>query len=172
MHNDPVVEEMRRNSAKLAEECGYNVARYAESLRQREAEGGRRIVSEPVGEPSLTVARLFEDLSAEASQSSELGVTPQGAYLTPILESLASLGGKADRAGVIGGVGRRIASRLTSKDRESQTDGGIRWEQNVEFAKSQLVILGLMVRNAPRAPWELTDAGWRVVREIAGGRVA
>jgi hypothetical protein len=171
MHKDPVVEEMRQNSARLAEECGYDVARFAEGARRRETASGRRIVTEPVGEPALTVARLFEGLSA-ASPASDSDITSQSAFFMPILEALAFVGGRADRTSVIEGVGRRVGPRLTLRDRESQSDGGIRWEQNVEFAKRQLVILGLLLQNASREPWELTDAGWRVVREIAGGRVA
>lgn len=48
MYRDPVVEEVRRNGAKLAEECGGDVHRMAERLRQAAREGGRPIVRRQV----------------------------------------------------------------------------------------------------------------------------
>jgi len=44
MYLDPVVEEVRRNGASLAEECGGSVHRMAERLREGAETGGRRIV--------------------------------------------------------------------------------------------------------------------------------
>ncbi len=44
MYTDPVVEEVRRNGAMLAEECGGDVHRMAERLRQAAKDGGRPIV--------------------------------------------------------------------------------------------------------------------------------
>ncbi len=44
MYTDPVVEEVRRNGAMLAEKCGGDVHRMAERLRQAAEDSGRRIV--------------------------------------------------------------------------------------------------------------------------------
>jgi len=44
MYSDPVVEEVRRNGAKLAEECAGDVHRMAERLRQGAETSGRRII--------------------------------------------------------------------------------------------------------------------------------
>lgn len=44
MQRDPVVEEVRRNGAMSAEECGDDVRRMAERLREAAARSGRRVV--------------------------------------------------------------------------------------------------------------------------------
>jgi hypothetical protein len=44
MFVDPVVEEVRRNGAEFAEECGGDIHRMAEELRREEAEHPERIV--------------------------------------------------------------------------------------------------------------------------------
>jgi hypothetical protein len=53
MYTDPVVEEVRKNGAKLTKECEGDVHRMAERLRHAAGKGGRRIVrrGEIVGRP-------------------------------------------------------------------------------------------------------------------------
>ena len=45
MYVDPVVEEMRRHGAQIAEECGGDIHRMAERFRREQAENHHRIVS-------------------------------------------------------------------------------------------------------------------------------
>lgn len=54
LYHDPAVDEMRRNGARLVEECGGDVKRIAERLRREQKEGGRRIVSRGRVLPRLT----------------------------------------------------------------------------------------------------------------------
>lgn len=44
---DPVVEEVRRNGAKIAEECGNDIHRIVERLRREQAEHPERLVAYP-----------------------------------------------------------------------------------------------------------------------------
>ncbi len=44
MYIDPVVQEVCRHGAKIAEECGGDVHRMAERLRRAQAEDARRVV--------------------------------------------------------------------------------------------------------------------------------
>ena len=44
MFVDPVVEEMRTNGARLAEECGGDIRRIADRLRREQAEHPDRVV--------------------------------------------------------------------------------------------------------------------------------
>lgn len=44
MDVDPVVQEMRRHGAEIAEACGGDVHRMAERFRREQAKGGRHIV--------------------------------------------------------------------------------------------------------------------------------
>ena len=45
MDRDPVVQEVRDNGAKLAEECDGDVHRMAERLRQAAKDGGREVIT-------------------------------------------------------------------------------------------------------------------------------
>ena len=47
MFVDPVVEEMRRNGARVAEECGGDIRRIADRLRREQAAHADRLVSRP-----------------------------------------------------------------------------------------------------------------------------
>ena len=44
MESDPVVEEMRRHGADIAEECDGDIHRMAERFRRRQAESAHRVV--------------------------------------------------------------------------------------------------------------------------------
>lgn len=48
MDVDPVVQEMRRHGAQIAEECGGDIHRMAERFRREQAENARRIVRRDV----------------------------------------------------------------------------------------------------------------------------
>ncbi|MFH0982671.1 MAG: hypothetical protein V2A79_14195 [Planctomycetota bacterium] len=44
MYRDPVVEEVRRHGAEIAEQCDGDIRRMAERFRREQAEGARVIV--------------------------------------------------------------------------------------------------------------------------------
>ena len=44
MYIDPVVQEVRRNGARIAEECGGNVHRMADYLRRAQAANASRVI--------------------------------------------------------------------------------------------------------------------------------
>jgi len=44
MYNDPVVEELRQNAARLVEECGGDLHMVAERLRQEQSRHAHRVV--------------------------------------------------------------------------------------------------------------------------------
>jgi hypothetical protein len=44
MFSDPVVQEMRRNGARIAEACGGDVHRMAEHLRRAQSKSAQRVV--------------------------------------------------------------------------------------------------------------------------------
>jgi|GEM_PF-3350525 len=47
MYIDPVVEEIRRRGAQIAEECDGDIHRMAERFRREQAQNTRRIVRRP-----------------------------------------------------------------------------------------------------------------------------
>jgi hypothetical protein len=47
MYPDPVVDEVRQNGARIAEECGGDVHRMAERFRREQAEHPDRVVHRP-----------------------------------------------------------------------------------------------------------------------------
>ena len=44
MHRDPVVEEVRRHGARIAEECDVDIHRMAERFRREQAQHPQRVV--------------------------------------------------------------------------------------------------------------------------------
>ncbi len=42
---DPIVEEVRKHRDEIVRECGYDLRRIFEYFRDREKEGGRKVVS-------------------------------------------------------------------------------------------------------------------------------
>jgi hypothetical protein len=51
MQRDPVIEEIRRNGAALAEECGGDVHRMAEMLRRKQNDHASRVIRRPQRTP-------------------------------------------------------------------------------------------------------------------------
>ena len=45
MYSDPVIDELRRHGAQIAEECGYDIHRMAERFRREQAEHPERVIS-------------------------------------------------------------------------------------------------------------------------------
>ena len=86
-------------------------------------------------------------------------ILPEEEYVAPLLQVLHERGGSAPAREVIEEVGRRLADRLTTLDKEPVSSGGVRWQNRVQFARLRLLERGLLKRNTPRGFWEMTDLG-------------
>lgn len=63
MWNDPVVEEVRKAGAKLAEEADNDAIRFAEMLRANQYLSGHKVVSFDIGKvPVKYVTSIGEDM--------------------------------------------------------------------------------------------------------------
>lgn len=47
MADDPIVDEVRRARARLAERCDHDLRKIVEYIKERERESGHRLVSRP-----------------------------------------------------------------------------------------------------------------------------
>ncbi len=47
MMDDPIVEEIRRIRRQLSEECGHDVRRFGEMIRERQRKSGREYIPPP-----------------------------------------------------------------------------------------------------------------------------
>lgn len=81
------------------------------------------------------------------------------AYELPILQELASRGGKAPGREITEAVGDRVADQLTERDQEPLDSGRVRWVTRVQFTRLRLKERGFLRDDSPRGVWELTEAG-------------
>lgn len=93
---------------------------------------------------------------------------PETEYELPILQALASTGGRRPTREVVEEVGRVLDGRLTEVDREPVRAGEPpRWQGRVQFTRLRLVKAGLLKPDSPRGVWELSAAGERRLTEIS-----
>jgi hypothetical protein len=57
---DPIVDEVRAARDSIARQAGYDIARIAEAVREREAAGGGPVVTLPPRKPTVALGRLVE----------------------------------------------------------------------------------------------------------------
>jgi alkylated DNA nucleotide flippase Atl1 len=122
-----------------------------------------------VDSPNSVLRRVFELDGAEPphrgarprssgrAHSSEL--LPHSAYRPEVLKALADRGGSAHAREVIKTVGEALADQLTTRDRELNKSGAVRWENRVQWQRQRLKEEGLIKDSASRGTWELTPAG-------------
>jgi len=91
------------------------------------------------------------------------------AFKEAILEILVEAGGKLDSKEVVKRIGRRFEGQLTEYDLEKEASGQIRWVHYVHAARQHLVNSGLLVRDTPRAEWEISEQGKRYLRSKVRG---
>jgi hypothetical protein len=84
---------------------------------------------------------------------------PEAEYELPILRYLNEHDGRAPSREVVEGVGKELADKLTSADREELKSGDIRWKNRVAFVRLRLVEKGDLDGKAPRGTWQITDSG-------------
>ena len=117
---------------------------------------------------SRTRSRQAAGKSAKTNRAPSGTLLPEQEYTGPILQVLRGKGGRAPAQEVIEGVGRMLADRLTTMDKENLATGGVRWQHRVQFARLRLLERGLLKKGSPRGLWELSDqAGARSAAEVA-----
>ena len=87
------------------------------------------------------------------------GRTDQKVFMTPILEVLKELGGKAEVKDVLRQLENRMRHRLKSVDLEKLKSGQIRWKNTAQWARNELVSDGLLSKDAPRGIWQISEKG-------------
>lgn len=89
--------------------------------------------------------------------------THQREYIIPILRALVRLGGSAHMRKVIELVGEMMRDKLKPIDFEPYKSGrkAIRWVNTTQWARMELVNLGLMKSGSPHGIWEISDKGRR-----------
>jgi hypothetical protein len=90
---------------------------------------------------------------------------PEVAYHRPILEILAEKGKSAPKQVVIDELGRRLNGRLTEADRDTLSNGSVRWQSRAQFARLRLVDRGYLNKNSPRGTWAITAEGIKALEE-------
>jgi hypothetical protein len=85
-------------------------------------------------------------------------------YDIPIFNVLVRHDGSAAGNDVIDEVGAMVEDRLTPKDKEPIPSGVTRWRNRVAWRRFSLVQRGLLKSDSPRGVWELSEAGWQMVR--------
>jgi hypothetical protein len=84
---------------------------------------------------------------------------PEQEYVVPVLAALAERGGTAPAREIIEAVGKKLESRLTPTDKETNSSGVIRWQNRIQFVRLKLVEENLLAKGTPRGIWALTEPG-------------
>lgn len=88
-------------------------------------------------------------------------VTPEKAYIRPLLETLVEMGGSGDNNVVIDRVGQKMKPQLKPVDYEPlPSNQEPRWRNKVRFVRNALVNKdGRMAKGTPKGVWEISKAG-------------
>jgi hypothetical protein len=90
---------------------------------------------------------------------------PEAEYHRPILEILVEMGNSGPKQVVIDELGRRLDGGLTEADRETLSNGAVRWQSRAQFARLRLVDRGYLDKNSPRGTWAITPEGIKALEE-------
>jgi len=93
---------------------------------------------------------------------------PMKEYLLPLLESLAELGGRERVKEVIERLYEKVKDNLTDDDRKIVSTGEYFWENRAHLLRFSLKERGYLRSDSPRGIWELSDEGWRYLKELKG----
>ena len=92
--------------------------------------------------------------------------TPQVQYRLPILQVLIEMGGKARTGLVLDRVSELMAGILNDFDRERLPQGkDIRWRNTAMWERLDMVKEGLLSDQSPNGTWEITELGFRKLKE-------
>jgi hypothetical protein len=94
--------------------------------------------------------------------------TPNKAFHLPILRALVQLGGSGPIQTVLDRVHEMMKDQLNDFDYQSLPSNPhtIRWENNAQWARFQLVNEGYLAADSPRGVWEITAAGRKRVSDL------
>jgi len=89
------------------------------------------------------------------------------AYVQPILQALAGLGGKGKMADVLDKVLALMKPVLKDVDFQplASDPETPRWRNAAQWARNTMVQDGLIKSDSPRGTWEMTDAGRAFVKQ-------
>lgn len=93
--------------------------------------------------------------------------TREEAYYRPILETLQELGGSAPMPQVLNRVLQKMKPVLRDVDYEplASYPDKPRWSNSAQWARNSLVKEGLLRSDSPRGVWEISEKGYRYLRE-------
>lgn len=117
---------------------------------------GRAVRSRPAPAPERPAHR-----TPKAKPTPPGLLTPQEAYVLPILTSLIELGGSAPAGEVVERVGKKVAPLLNHYDKAPvpSNPGEPKWRKRVMWTRYDLVRRGLLAANSPTGIWEVTAEG-------------
>lgn len=104
-------------------------------------------------------------VGAKSDRAPAGSLLPESEYELPVLQVLLERGGSETAREVTEAVGKRVADRLTERDRETLDSGDVRWENRVHFTRLTLKERGLLKADSPRGVWELSEKGRRVAED-------
>jgi hypothetical protein len=168
------IEEIRllngKNTAVLKPK-GYRKYPWCQLRRYGDIVIQSAVIPERYREEVLALLNTEEGVKIErTSRRRESNITPQVAYRLPILESLAEMGGRGRARDVLNRVYERMKDVLTKDDKDYNSVGVIKWENNAHWERLKLVKEGYLKNNSPQGIWELTEEGWEYLRNIKSQR--
>jgi cellulose biosynthesis protein BcsQ len=87
-------------------------------------------------------------------------LTPQDAYIIPILESLIESGGKGRAGDILDMVEQKMKGILKDVDYELLPSGqDIRWKNHAKWARSTIINEGLLKSDSLHGIWEISEEG-------------
>ncbi|GIV10510.1 MAG: hypothetical protein KatS3mg020_0001 [Fimbriimonadales bacterium] len=93
-------------------------------------------------------------------------ITPQSAYIRPLLEALVALGGRATVSEVTDKVYEMVKEQLKPRDREWVSSNEERWRNAVKWMRNRLKEQGYLRSDSPKGIWEITDAGRAYLKQL------
>jgi len=108
----------------------------------------------------IHINTVDEKLTRQNHRLQGVRKTPNYTYRLPILNALATLGGRASADDVLKVVDKQVGSILNEFDRQQLPSGtDVRWRNAAQWVRFALVKEGLLKSNSPHGVWELSDKG-------------
>lgn len=137
------------------------IQRLIEEVKTLRAQRG---TLQPPPAPTQPHTRLPQRKGRRASSSE---ITPQSAYIRPLLQALVDLGGRAPMERVLNRVYELVRNHLKPKDLEKVPSGeDLRWRNAAMWVRYKLKQQGYIKPNSPKGIWEITDAGREYLKQL------
>ncbi|MFN6992084.1 MAG: winged helix-turn-helix domain-containing protein, partial [Fervidobacterium sp.] len=91
--------------------------------------------------------------------------TPEKAYYRPILEFLVKLGGQAKAHIVLDLIYESMKDKFKEVDLERLNSGKVRWHNTAQWARLELINLGLLEKDSPYGIWKISEKGRKALEE-------